>query len=596
MKKNLSLARTKLVSRGKSKDNILSPLTYVMVIDPGLIITLSGRQAISMTIESLLRQTVLLCDLLIVTDKDTIGPLRGLIDYLVRSHKAELDNSFEDAQKKSLNVNGSILSRRLNKCKIHLYESLANGIAGSISEVLGGVKTEWVAIIRSGMRIAPHATYELISVGVKNPFAALIYADHDLIDQYGLRTEPTFKTIFSLDLLFSKNYIGNFVAIKKIYLENYKPLFAKLTFELYIFGLILNVIQELVGQPAKPTRLRQLVNKIIHTPHVLHSDFKQNPFNGRIRLQESQLQLAMLTRHLSESYEEIACIQTKPFMYQVKWPLPKCLPLVSLIIPTKNGYKILKACVESILKKTTYKNYEIIIVDNQTTDPKTLNYLAVMTAKYSFIRVIKYDKPFNYSDINNQAVKKARGQILGFVNNDIEVLNKEWLTEMVSHAIRPDVGCVGAMHYYPDMRIQHAGVVVGMHGVADHAFKGIFKKPVHSGEQDYLFTVRNPDAVTAATLVMRKDLFEAIGGFDSTHLKIAFNDVDLCLKAVKRGYRCVWTPYAELIHYESESRKHDQSWEVTVTEMYEHRIMKKRWKTDQIVPRDILKSITFGML
>ena len=211
-----------------------------------------------------------------------------------------------------------------------------------------------------------------------------------------------------------------------------------------------------------------------------------------------------------------------------------------------------------------------------------------MATVYENIRVIDYDAAFNYSAINNYAVNLAAGSIIGFINNDIEVISPDWLTEMVSHALREDIGCVGAMHFYPDDSIQHAGVIVGLDGVAGHAFK-FEDKSSNEDYFNYLSSIRNPDAVTAATLLIRKALFLRVGGFDAQHLAVAFNDVDLCLKVNALGYRCVWTPYAELYHHESKTRKLTSSLEATQREMYEHAIMKERWGTDTYQSRELLK-------
>jgi GT2 family glycosyltransferase len=280
--------------------------------------------------------------------------------------------------------------------------------------------------------------------------------------------------------------------------------------------------------------------------------------------------------------------EVKPFVYRSTWSIPSDYPLVSLIIPTRDGYDILKACLDSILVKTTYTNYEILIVNNQSSCPKTLELFSAMATLYENIRVFDYDAEFNYSAINNYAVELAAGTIIGFVNNDIEVISPDWLTEMVSHAIREDIGCVGAMHFYPDDSIQHAGVIVGLDGVAGHAFR-FEDKSSNEDYFNYLSSIRNPDAVTAATLLIRKELFQRVGGFDAKHLAVAFNDVDLCLKVNALGYRCVWTPYAELYHHESKTRKLTPSLEATKREMYEHAVMKERWGTDTYQSRELLQ-------
>jgi hypothetical protein len=166
---------------------------------------------------------------------------------------------------------------------------------------------------------------------------------------------------------------------------------------------------------------------------------------------------------------------------------------------------------------------------------------------------MRYDQPFNYSDINNQAVARCDGEVLLFLNNDVEVLHGKWLREMVRHAVRPEVGCVGAKLLYPDLTIQHAGVALGMHGVADHMYRGM-EDCRESDPYDYLNSVRNPAAVTGAVMAVKRTVFQMVGGFDAIKLPVAFNDVDLCLKAEMAGFRTVWTPEACLIHHESKTR------------------------------------------
>lgn len=194
-----------------------------------------------------------------------------------------------------------------------------------------------------------------------------------------------------------------------------------------------------------------------------------------------------------------------------------------------------------------------MIVDNQSTDLKVLEYMKSLEGDHSNIRILKYNKPFNYSAINNYAVTKANGSVLGLINNDTEVITPEWLTEMVSHAIRPEIGCVGAMLYYPDGTIQHGGVSVGINKTIDHAFKGLKNKSA-SDYHNYLNSIRNPKALTAATLLINKILFRKISGFDEKNLPIAFNDVDLCLKVYRLGYQNLFIPHTRINHHESKSR------------------------------------------
>ncbi len=249
-------------------------------------------------------------------------------------------------------------------------------------------------------------------------------------------------------------------------------------------------------------------------------------------------------------------------------------PLVSIIIPSKNQATLLRQCINSLLDKTTYPFFEILIIDNQSDEPTALAYLEALSGKKN-IRLLHYPHPFNYSAINNIAVQQAKGSIIALINNDIEVISPEWLSEMVAQACRAEIGCVGAKLYYPDGTIQHGGVILGIKGTASHAHK-YFPKD-HSGYCNRLSVVHNVSAVTAACLVMRKELFEEVNGFDEVNLKVAYNDVDLCLKVLALGYRNLWTPYAELIHYESKSRGKKRSWWQRRKLRKEARFLQKKW-------------------
>jgi GT2 family glycosyltransferase len=245
-----------------------------------------------------------------------------------------------------------------------------------------------------------------------------------------------------------------------------------------------------------------------------------------------------------------------------------------LIIPTRDGCDLLKACIDSIVQRTTYRQYEILVVDNQSTCARTLSYMAEIEGEPR-VRVLRYDHPFNYSAINNFAAQHARGTVLGLINNDVEVITQEWLTEMVSQALRPDIGCVGAKLYYPDDTLQHGGVVLGIGGVAGHSHK--YSPRGAEGYFSRLRIVHNVSAVTGAALLIRKEVFDAVGGLDEQGLTVAFNDVDLCLKVMKAGYRNLWTPFAELYHHESKTRGTDLTPERQSRFQGECELMRQRW-------------------
>jgi GT2 family glycosyltransferase len=251
-------------------------------------------------------------------------------------------------------------------------------------------------------------------------------------------------------------------------------------------------------------------------------------------------------------------------------------PLISIIVPTRNALDITRNCINSVLQKTKFNAFEIVIIDNQSDCPQTLKWFDDIQAEPN-VRVIRYDAPFNYSAINNFAVTHSQGELLCFLNNDTEVINENWLGEMAQQAQRPGVGCVGAKLYYPDNTIQHAGVVLGLWGLAGHGHKNFTR---HSpGYCQRLASLQNYSAVTAACLMMKKSVFNEVDGFNENELKVAFNDVDLCLKTLAAGYRNLWTPYAELYHYESKTRGKEDSPEKKARESGEIAYMQKQWAT-----------------
>ncbi|RZI66852.1 MAG: glycosyltransferase family 2 protein, partial [Variovorax sp.] len=262
---------------------------------------------------------------------------------------------------------------------------------------------------------------------------------------------------------------------------------------------------------------------------------------------------------------------------RIHYDLPAVPPSVTLIIPTRNALGLLRQCVESIVALTRYPDYEILLVDNGSDDQEALAWLAA-AGEQPGIRVLRDDGPFNYSALNNRAVGLARGELVALVNNDIEVISPDWLGEMVSLALQPGVGPVGAKLLYPDETVQHGGVLLGVggeEGVAGHANKSL--PAWQGGYMDRGLAVQSFSAVTAACLVVRKALYEQVGGLDEVNLKIAYNDIDFCLRLREAGYRAVWTPWAELFHHESATRGSDVTPAQRARFDQEHAYMRQRW-------------------
>jgi GT2 family glycosyltransferase len=258
----------------------------------------------------------------------------------------------------------------------------------------------------------------------------------------------------------------------------------------------------------------------------------------------------------------------------VIYPIPRPEPLVTIVIPSRNRADMLARAVDGLLHRTDYPALDVLIVDNGSDEPAALTLLARLRQD-ARVRVLPAAGPFNYSALNNRAVQEATGALILLLNNDVDVINPDWLREMVSHAIRPGIGAVGAKLLYPDGTIQHGGVTVGVGGVAGHQY--LHKARGNIGYFGQLKLVRNVTAVTGACLLLRRQAYLEVGGLDETDLPVAFNDIDLCLKLVQRGYRNLWTPFAELYHAESVSRGSDRVGENAARYARDVATMRQRW-------------------
>ena len=250
--------------------------------------------------------------------------------------------------------------------------------------------------------------------------------------------------------------------------------------------------------------------------------------------------------------------------------------LISIIIPTKDNVKVLKKCIDSIFKYTKYNNYEIIIVNNNSTENSTYDYFEIIK-KMNNIEILDYEKDFNFSAINNFAVEKAKGDYILFLNNDTEIISENWLDSLLKQAQRKEVGAVGCKLLYPNETIQHAGLVLGMgmHKIAGQPHQHFPRSSY--GYMGRVAIIHDVSAVTAACIMMRKEVFEEVGGFDEINLAVAYNDIDLCLRLKQLGYLIVYTPYAELYHHESLSRGFEDSPEKQARFLSEARYIREKW-------------------
>jgi glycosyltransferase involved in cell wall biosynthesis/GT2 family glycosyltransferase len=396
--------------------------------------------------------------------------------------------------------------------------------------------------------LTPDALGEIALYIVAYPEADVLYSDDDKIDVDGKRFAPQFKPDWSPELLLSYMYFSHvFVVSRKLFEEVGGT---KIGFEgSQDYDLALRVSEK--------------ARHVGHIPLVLYhwrvlpgstaSSGKAKPDSmeaGKRAVHEALQRRAMN----AAAYQPDWALQLGVGIFSHRFSLPG-QPRVTIIIPTKDQVDVLKRCVSSILEKTDYHNYEILIIDNESAEQKTTRYLNKIS-KNNNVRTVRISNPesrFNFAYINNRAVRSTSSEYVLFLNNDTEVLKKDWLTQMVGYARIPGVGAVGARLFYPDKRIQHAGVLIKFyHGLAGHAFKGISKQD--PGYLGYAKALRNYSAVTAACLLTSRKLFLETGGFDDRNFSVAYNDVDYCGRLLEKGYRVVYTPEAELVHHEGFSR------------------------------------------
>lgn len=427
---------------------------------------------------------------------------------------------------------------------------------------------EFIALMDNDDLLPEHALYWVARSILENPDAGMFYSDEDKIDAAGKRSSPYFKCAWNSHLCRSQNmvcHLGVYRTDLVRELGGFRPGFEGSQ----DYDLALRCADAL-----KP-------GAIVHIPRVLYHwriHAGSTALAGAEKPYAALAGVKALEEHLQRKHCKAAVELLPTGMYRVHYEVPTPQPMVSLIIPTRNAEALVRQCVDSVVQRSTYTNYEIILIDNGSDDPSALAYFASLQQSGQ-VRVIRDDSPFNYSALNNMAVREAQGEFVCLLNNDIEVVTPNWLEEMVGLAALPEVGAVGARLWYPDDRLQHGGVIVGVGGVAGHSHKYLPK-----GDYGYFCRaalVQEFSAVTAACLVIRKSTFQAVEGLDEKNLTVAFNDVDFCLRVLEAGYVNVWTPYAELYHHESASRGHEDTPEKQMRFSKEINHMKARWPNIQ---------------
>jgi glycosyltransferase involved in cell wall biosynthesis/2-polyprenyl-3-methyl-5-hydroxy-6-metoxy-1,4-benzoquinol methylase len=420
----------------------------------------------------------------------------------------------------------------------------------------------WVAALDHDDTLAEHTLAMFALAIAANPGVGVLYSDEDKVNEQGVREDPFFKADFDPLLLLGQNYLCHLTMYKKELVDRAGGF--RLGYEgSQDWDLAIRVTRDLSE------------DQILHIPHVLYHWRRHEGSTANLLSAKSYAGGAgerAVRDHLARSGRsgEVVHLPATGWNH-VKWQIPDPAPLVSIVIPTRDG-SYLGRCVESIRLKTVYPKYEIVVVDNGSLSRSTLEYLRL---NEDSLTVIRDQRPFNYPDLNNNAVLSSNGDVICLLNDDTEILGPEWLDEMVGQLLQPSVGAVGAKLYYGNGLVQHAGVVLGIGGVAGHAYR--MSDRLFPGDHGRMQLPRRYSAVTAACMAVRRQAWEDVSGMDGANLPVAFNDIDFCLRLGEAGWRTVWTPFAELTHYESVSRGADTEGERAIRFAGEIQYMKERW-------------------
>lgn len=487
--------------------------------------------------------------------------LRQMIESVQNQSYSEWELCIGNASPENKEMK-KILEEYKNDARIKEVEIPENkGISQNTNRAMEIASGELIGLLDHDDLLAPNALYEIAKAVNEHPDAEVIYTDEDKVTtDLKEHFQPHLKPDFNLDLLRSNNYICHFFVASRDLIKRvggFRPEFNGAQ----DYDLIL--------------RCTEQAKQIVHIPKILYhwrvhkASTADNPASKMYAFDAGK---RAIEEHLVRCRTKGTVQHTKDLgFYRVKYEV--CgEPLVSIIIPNKDQSEALKKCLDSIREKTSYRNYEIIIVENNSEEPETFAFYKKIAGEK--IKVVTWEGEFNYSAINNFGVRHARGDYLLLLNNDVEIINGDWLTEMLSHCQRKEVGIVGAKLYYPDNTIQHAGIIIGIGGVAGSVFVGLPR--AFSGYLHKASIQLDLSAVTAACMLVKRSVFEQVGGLEEK-LKVAFNDVDFCLRVREKGYLVVYDPYAELYHYESKTRGAEDTKEKIRRFQTEIEYMRSHW-------------------
>lgn len=456
--------------------------------------------------------------------------------------------------------------------RIKLIAHQTNGhISKASNSALSLATGEYIALLDNDDLLPKDALIWVAQAIIDNPNLQIIYSDEDKIAPNGEYFDPYFKSDWNPELFYAHNMIShlgvyNRALLNKIggFREGYEGS--------QDYDLALRCIEQI-----QPQQIKHLPKTLYHwrvLPGSTAAGHDEKPY-------ANQAALKALNDHIVRTQSSAKIVAQKYGHFRLIHAPLQQQPSVTIIIPTRNAVKLVKTCIQSIQTKTEYQNYTILLIDNGSDDPTAIEYFNQLNQQPN-IKVIRDERPFNYSALNNAAVAQAESEFILLLNNDTEVINPQWLTEMVSCGIHQDIGAVGAKLLYPDDRVQHGGVIIGLGGVAGHAYHLLHKDdPGYFGKA---LVTQQVSAVTAACLLVKKQHYLKVGGLNETQLKVAFNDVDFCLKLQQHGLRNIWTPYAQLYHHESVSRGYEDTPEKQARFASEVQYMQQAWP--QIIAND----------
>ncbi|WP_404711405.1 glycosyltransferase family 2 protein [Sphingomonas sp. MMS24-J13] len=441
------------------------------------------------------------------------------------------------------------------------FEQIATDAPDGVNALraaLAAARGDFVMIVPPDAVLPPGALLRYQQAALVAADVAIFYGDEDAIDPDGHRSKPWFKPQWDAELVLALDYVSRACVFALPVARAVGEISADLA-DCVGYAFLLAA----AAQPG--VTARHIAHVLCHLPKRRDHDDPAARLRAVARYVERQGGRAL----------------PGPFgTVRVRWPLPDPPPPVTIIVPTRDRADLLESCIGSLLRETRYPNYDILIVDNGSTEPATHAWFAAIMADPR-VSVLRYDHPYNYSAINNFAAARAHGAYLCLLNNDTEIIDGAWLDELMRYATRPGVGGVGAKLLYEDGSIQHAGVVVGLGDAAGHAHRAL------PDDQPGYFALAHcahyASAVTAACLVVERAKYEAVGGLDEINLQIAYNDVDLCLKLDRQGWRNVYAPQAIMIHYESKSRGQDLSSQHVERYRRELAVLQERWDTAVII-------------